>query len=100
MVLGDFRIEELAAQRFEALERAFPRSPLSAASSPPHRRRGSRRDGGSGSFRLANRQVQAREIQLAVLGIRKELALGTTTGVMARCRPTISRASSSRPMCT
>jgi hypothetical protein len=36
-----------------------------------HRRRGSRRDGGSGLRRLAARQVQAREEQLAVLRVAR-----------------------------
>ena len=36
---------------------------------PPHRRRGSRRDGGSGSCRLARRQAQAREVKLAMPGV-------------------------------
>src|ERR1700737_3575000 len=32
-------------------------------------------------------------------GLRQYIARGTTTGVMVRSRPTISRASSSRPIC-
>jgi hypothetical protein len=41
VVFGDPRIDELAAQRFEALERAFLVRPPSAANTPPHRPRGS-----------------------------------------------------------
>jgi hypothetical protein len=45
-VLGDLRLDQLAAQRFEAFERAFLVGPPSAANTPPHRRRGLRRAGG------------------------------------------------------
>ena len=59
LVLGDLRIEKLAAQRFEAFEHAFLVPPPSAASTPPHRRRGSRRAGGTGSLPFAGRPPQA-----------------------------------------
>jgi uncharacterized membrane protein len=42
-----FRFDEIAAQRFEAFERAFFAAP-SAVRTPPHRRRRSRRDERSG----------------------------------------------------
>jgi hypothetical protein len=45
LVFGDFRIEELAAQRLEALVRGFLIRP-SAANTPPHRRRGWQLGGG------------------------------------------------------
>ncbi len=68
-VLGDLRIEELAAQRLEAFERAFLVR--------PHQPRIPRHIGGEdrgetaglGSCRLARRQAQARQEQLAVLGV-------------------------------
>jgi len=44
-MLADLHLYELAAMHLEALVRAFHRRP-SGASSPPHRRRESRRDGG------------------------------------------------------
>ena len=69
VVLGDLRIEELAAQRFEAFERALLVRPHQPRIRPPHRRQGSRRDGGSGSCRLTRRQAQARKVKLAVLGV-------------------------------
>ena len=58
-VLGEFRIEELAAQRFEAFESAA----FVGADQPGVARHigceGSPPDGGSGSFRLTHRQAQA-----------------------------------------
>jgi hypothetical protein len=45
-MLADLRVDELAAMRLEALVRSFLVR-ASDASSPPHRRRGSRQDGGS-----------------------------------------------------
>src|SRR5712671_3424831 len=50
----------------------LPRPPPSAANTPPHRQQGSRRDGGSGSWRLARRQAQARQQQLALLDVPQE----------------------------
>src|SRR5580704_1928801 len=47
----------------------LPRPPPSAANSPPYQRRGSQRDGGSGSCRLAGRQTQAGSVELPMLGI-------------------------------
>src|SRR5712691_5399432 len=52
-----------------AASKSCPRPLRSAANSPRHRRRGSRRDGASGSCRLARRQAQARQEELAILGI-------------------------------
>src|SRR6266446_1839437 len=94
VVLGDLRIEELAAQRVEAFEGAFfvrshqPRIPrhiggedrgetagLAHVSSPAARRRPDRNSSRSS-------------------GLRKGRLSGTTRGVMARSFATIARASS------
>src|SRR5207302_390698 len=47
----------------------LPRPPPSAANTPPHRPRGSRRGGGSGSYSLAGGQTQAFEVEGALLRI-------------------------------
>ena len=48
----DRRLEQLGPYRLKGSE-SHPRRPRSGASTPPHRRRGSRRDGGSRSCRFA-----------------------------------------------
>src|SRR3954452_15594901 len=53
----------------EPPESGFPHPPPSAVNSRRHRRRGSRRDGGSRSCRLADREAQTRQEQFAVLGV-------------------------------
>src|SRR5271165_3903051 len=60
--------QPITAQRL-GHNRAHGIPPPSAANTPPHRRRGSRRAGGSRSCRLAGRQAQARQEQLAMLGV-------------------------------
>jgi hypothetical protein len=60
MAFGDLWIEKLAPQRFEAFERAFLVRPHQPRIPPPHRRRGSRRDVGSGLCRLTGGQAQTR----------------------------------------
>jgi len=47
----------------------LPRPLPSAANTPPHRRRGSRRGDGSGSCRLAGGQAQPRQKQFAMFGV-------------------------------
>ena len=56
-VLVDLRIDELAAQRFEAFERAQLARPISREY-PRHRQPELRRGGGSGSCLPARRQAQ------------------------------------------
>ena len=63
------------------------------------KRRGSRRDGGSGHFvsPAASRRPDRNSSRCSVL--RQCVALGTTSVVKVRNRLTVSRASSSRPRC-
>jgi len=68
VVLGDLRIDELAAQRFEAFERALLVRPHQPRIARHIGGPGSRRDGGSGSCVLAGRQTQSRQVQLVLLG--------------------------------
>jgi len=100
LVFGDLRIDELIAQRLEALERAFlvrphqPRIPrhiggedcgeaagLAHAVSPAAMRKPSKYSSRCSAFR------------------RKLSTGGITAEVMARSRLTVSRASPSRPIC-
>src|SRR5262249_36060953 len=46
VMLGDLRVDQLSAMRLEAFEGAFLVGAPSGANSLPHRRRGSRQDGG------------------------------------------------------
>jgi len=98
-VLGDFRIDELAAQRFEPFERAF--------FVRPHQPRISRHIGGDDRGEAAALAHVASPTAMRRLeryssrcsAFRRTLASGITTEVMARSRSTTSRASSSRPIC-
>jgi len=98
MVYGDLGIDELAAQCLETFVRAFfvrPHQPRIA-------RHIGRKDGGLAA-RLAQGVSSAAKrrpdrISSRCSGFRRKLASGITTGVTARSRLMISRASSRRPI--
>ena len=98
-VLGDLRIDELTAQRFEAFVRAFlvrscqPRIPHHIGSED----RGETAGLAHPASPAARRRPERNSSRWS--GLRRKLASGITTGVMARIFVTISRASSSRPIC-
>lgn len=98
-MLGDFRIDGLAAQRFEAFERAFLMC--------PHQPRIPRHIGSEDRGKTARLAHVASPAAIRTpdryssrwSGFRKRLTVGITLGVMRRSRAITSRASSIRPIC-
>jgi hypothetical protein len=90
----DFRIEKLAAQPFEAFKRAFLAGPTSREYSIGGEDRGETAGLARAVSPAARRRPDRNSSRCS--GLRNCEPLGTTTGVIARSRSTISRASSIR----
>ena len=99
IVLGDLRIDELSAQRFEAFERAFL---IRAHQSRIARDIGGQNRGEAAGLAhvvspAASRRPDRNSSRCS--GRRSGFAVGTITGVSATSRSRMDRASSKRPVC-
>src|SRR5215472_7452758 len=98
MVLDDFRVDELMAQRFEALERAFlvrphqPRIPRDVGGEDRSKTAGLAHASSPTAIRTPDKYSSR------CSGFRNSLAVGMMLGVMARSRAMTSLASFNRPI--